>query len=70
MILKVRQDLAGTELEYCTYDIDGTISGRLSISTLNESKVIIAGTFEFVTVTPGCDTIIVTDGRFDVLYAN
>ena len=54
----------------CTYDIDKTISGRISISTLNESKAILAGTFDFVTVTPGCDTIVVTDGRFDVQYAN
>ena len=56
--------------QYCVYDIDKTTSGWLSISTLNESKAIISGTFEFVTITPGCDTLSVADGRFDLLYAN
>jgi hypothetical protein len=54
----------------CIYPSENAISGNLSITKLDETKLIISGTFEFTTVISGCDTIKVTDGRFDLTYAN
>ena len=39
--------------------------GKLSITRLDLQAGIIAGTFEFIVAKTGCDTIRVTDGRFD-----
>jgi hypothetical protein len=35
-----------------------------------DANAIIAGTFNFIIAIPGCDTIKVTDGRFDINYSN
>jgi len=56
--------------ENCTYLENDTIKGILSITKLDETHLIISGTFEFTTVASGCDTLKVTDGRFDLTYAN
>jgi hypothetical protein len=53
----------------CWYDAENTLNGTLTITFLDMKKYIIAGTFEFTTVTENCDTIRVTDGRFDLIYA-
>lgn len=39
--------------------------GHLTITRLDMTAGIIAGTFEFTLAQPGCDTIKVTQGRFD-----
>lgn len=39
--------------------------GTLNITRPDRSAGIIAGTFEFTLAQPGCDTIKVTQGRFD-----
>jgi hypothetical protein len=39
--------------------------GILTITRLDLNKGIISGTFEFTLAKPGCDTIRVTNGRFD-----
>lgn len=39
--------------------------GRLTITRLDLNAGIVAGTFEFTLAQPGCDTIRVTQGRFD-----
>ncbi len=57
-------------LRICFYDRYNTINGKLTITKLDQTKLIVSGLFEFTTVVAGCDTIMVTDGRFDVLYAN
>ncbi len=54
----------------CSYDGDKTLNGKLTITKLDQVNLIISGLFEFNTFTPGCDSIKVTDGRFDLLYAN
>jgi len=54
----------------CFYEEENTISGNLTITKLDQTNLIVAGVFEFTTVVAGCDTIKVTNGRFDVLYAN
>ncbi len=40
-------------------------SGNLTIAKLDLNQGIISGTFEFTLAKPGCDTIKVTNGRFD-----
>lgn len=41
-------------------------SGSVTITRFDMQAKVIAGTFEFVLAKPGCDTITVTDGRFDM----
>ena len=38
------------------------------ITKLDNSNDIISGTFEFKAIKPGCDTVRVTDGRFDIKF--
>lgn len=52
----------------CIYEFENTYGGTLIFSKIDRVKNIISGTFEFSTVTVGCDTIRITDGRFDVQY--
>lgn len=40
-------------------------NGKLTITKLDLQQGIISGTFEFTLAKPGCDTIEVTNGRFD-----
>ena len=42
--------------------------GKLTLSRIDPSAGIAAGTFEFTTTQPGCDTIKVTQGRFDLKF--
>ena len=55
---------------WCFYEEENLISGTLNIIHLDEQSRIISGLFEFTTHMDGCDTIRVTDGRFDLTYAN
>ncbi|RZK22285.1 MAG: hypothetical protein EOO63_18395 [Hymenobacter sp.] len=49
--------------------VSGTFSkGRLTITRLDQRARIIAGTFDCVLVQPGCDTLRITQGRFDGTY--
>lgn len=43
-------------------------SGQLTITKLDKLKGVIAGTFSVMLIKKGCDTIRVTDGRFDVSF--
>jgi hypothetical protein len=52
----------------CIYQYDGTFIGAIIFSKIDRINYIISGTFEFSTVTQGCDTIRITDGRFDMQY--
>ena len=38
----------------------------INITTFNLQKGIIAGTFQFTLYKPGCDTVRITNGRFDI----
>ena len=60
-----RDDIEGFEL-------DTTLPAILNILRLDNQEFIIAGTFEFTLVNPHCpgDTIRITEGRFDVDWAN
>ena len=52
----------------CYYDFEDLVKGTLVITHFDDVEHIISGTFEFTTATEGCDTIRVTDGRFDIPY--
>ena len=65
------ENQAGTfadEITLCSYDNDGITehSGSLKISKLDIPNRIITGTFEVTLTRPDCDTIRVTEGRFDL----
>ncbi|RDV13332.1 hypothetical protein DXT99_20145 [Pontibacter diazotrophicus] len=53
--------------ETCDYLNDPEVYrvGKMEITKLDMKNGIIAGTFEFTVAKPGCDTIRVTEGRFD-----
>ncbi|MEM1406716.1 MAG: hypothetical protein AAGG59_08080 [Bacteroidota bacterium] len=53
----------------CFYEYENALSGAITISKFTiERPYIVSGTFEFTTALNGCDTIRVTDGRFDLNY--
>ena len=54
----------------CTYEDNNTLNGHLTITKLDQTSLIVSGLFEFTTFVSGCDTIKITEGRFDLLYAN
>lgn len=54
----------------CFYEMENTLNGQLTLTRVDRSNLIVSGLFEFTTVVSECDTIKVTDGRFDLTYAN
>ncbi len=52
----------------CYYEYNDTFDGTLTFHEIDRSNYIISGTFEFSTVTDDCDTVYITDGRFDLQY--
>ncbi|QSE97856.1 DUF6252 family protein [Fulvivirga lutea] len=52
----------------CLYDYSDTFMGSIKLSNIDRTNFIISGQFEFSTVTQGCETVEVTDGRFDLQY--
>ena len=54
----------------CYYDRDNKEyrKGTLTITKLDVPNQIIAGTFEAILAKPGCDTVRITDGRFDMKF--
>jgi hypothetical protein len=53
---------------WCDYNSDDTINGYITLSRFDKINYIISGQFKFTTVNSDCDTIRVTDGRFDMKY--
>jgi hypothetical protein len=47
---------------------DSTFTGKLEILRLDSINAIVSGTFEMTFYNEGCDTIRITDGRFDIKY--
>jgi hypothetical protein len=56
------------DMPNCIYEPENITSGTLTFSNIDRINHIVSGTFEFETVTQDCDTIRVTDGRFDLRY--
>ena len=65
---RARYKNKGQDGEFCFYEYDNTYEGYVFFSNINKSDFIISGTFEFSTVTEDCDTVKITDGRFDMQY--
>lgn len=57
-----------TEVTACIYEPQNTYSGIITITKLDRINYIVSGLFEFETVTIDCDTLRITDGRFDIRY--
>lgn len=53
---------------YCFYEFENTYDGYIHFSKVDRVNHIASGTFQYSTVTQDCDTIRVTDGRFDMQY--
>ena len=58
----------GFSMSTCYYEENRILSGSTTITYLDGVDRIVAGTFEFTSAVEGCDTIRVTDGRFDISY--
>ena len=54
--------------EYCIYEEFYTFDGSVVIDFLDSVAFIVSGHFEFTTVKDNCDTVRITDGRFDFKY--
>jgi hypothetical protein len=52
----------------CVYDYPATYMGSVTITKIDRVKYIISGVFEFSTALAGCDTLKITNGRFDLEY--
>ncbi|KAA5827837.1 hypothetical protein FPF71_03080 [Algibacter amylolyticus] len=52
----------------CSYEYLDTYEGSIKLSKFDRVNYIVSGTFEFSTVTDNCETINITDGRFDMKY--
>ncbi|MEO9474344.1 MAG: hypothetical protein ABJG41_02385 [Cyclobacteriaceae bacterium] len=52
----------------CDYDTHSTIVGSLKIGLLDSENRIISGEFDFTKILGECDTLRVTNGRFDLQY--
>jgi hypothetical protein len=59
---------ANTMCDYYWSDINTFSSGNLSITKLDRANRIISGTFNATLYRSGCDTIKITEGRFDMKY--
>jgi hypothetical protein len=56
-------------IEDCYFATDTLKIGKVEILKLDVSNKIISGTFEMKLWKNGCDTVNITDGRFDVKFA-
>ena len=54
--------------DYSSTDTNTKMSGSCTITKLDKPNRIFAGTFDFVLIKAGCDTIKITEGRFDMKY--
>ncbi len=52
----------------CLYEFGDTNEGFVMFHNIDRTNFTISGTFEFSTVTEDCDTVRITDGRFDMQY--
>lgn len=57
-----------TENSICNYGFEDTYQGSIKFTKIDTQNFIIAGTFEFSTVTEGCIPVEITNGRFDMQY--
>ena len=52
----------------CNYEPEDVVEGHVLFTNIDRINWIISGTFEFSITSPDCDTVYITDGRFDLEY--
>jgi hypothetical protein len=52
----------------CFYEEENTLTGKLTITKIDDVNRVVSGTFEFTTELPNCERIVITHGRFDINY--
>lgn len=57
-----------TRNQTCFYEYGDTFEGSVTFRHINTVNYTISGTFEFSTVNDQCDTVRITNGRFDMRY--
>jgi len=57
-----------TDVSSCIYEFDDAINGEITFSKIDRVNYIVAGKFEFSTVTNNCEIVNITEGRFDLKY--
>ncbi|WP_192346170.1 DUF6252 family protein [Algoriphagus sp. Y33] len=55
-------------IENCTYAAEDIIEGKINFSRIDRTNFVISGTFEFSASNEACDTVRMTNGRFDIQY--
>jgi hypothetical protein len=55
-------------LQFFSSDTDTNVSGAITIVKLDKVNHIISGTFNATLIKPDCDTVKITEGRFDMKY--
>jgi hypothetical protein len=63
----VFRDVTG-KCDFESFNPSNNITGGFQVTKLDTTNRIIAGTFQFTLSRPGCETINITDGRFDMKY--
>ncbi len=53
---------------FCEYMPENTYKGQMTLTAIDRVKYIVSGNFEFSTAITGCDTLKITNGRFDIRY--
>lgn len=53
---------------FCFYEYGDTYEGFVRFSKIDTTNYIISGTFELSTVNDDCETVHITNGRFDMRY--
>lgn len=52
----------------CWFEFDDTFEGSIIFTKIDRKNFILSGEFEFSAVNDECDTVYITDGRFDMQY--
>ncbi len=52
----------------CTYYTDATHPATVEITRLDLVNRVVSGRFAFTLEAPGCEKVVVTEGRFDSLF--
>src|SRR5690625_5713030 len=52
----------------CWFEFDDTFEGSIIYTKIDRKNFILSGEFEFSAVNDECDTVYITDGRFDMQY--
>lgn len=63
-----RYGAAAANTNACNYDVSRLLTGQVTLTRFDGLARVASGRFAFTLYKPGCDTLRVTDGRFDVRF--